>query len=65
MDAKSLKREAMIYSRNKRFFDELKMHERNGDITRQQLLTLRGQALAGNEQEAQKGLGRILRNGED
>ncbi|MDL2206250.1 hypothetical protein LJC33_04985 [Eubacteriales bacterium OttesenSCG-928-N13] len=46
------------------FLKRLKHHHAHSRLTRQQLLTLRGQALAGDLTGAEKGLERILRRKE-
>ena len=56
----SIREDADRYIRNRKFFQELRQRELMGQITRDQRLTLRGQALAGDEEGAQKGLGRLL-----
>ena len=53
--------EASIYLQNRQFFIELRDRAIKGQITREQLLALRGQALAGDAEGAKRGLGKILR----
>ena len=55
-----LRDEADVFIRNQRFLTTLRNLHRTGQITRQQLLTLRGQALKGDEEGARKGLVKVL-----
>lgn len=57
-----VKADAGTYARNHKFLMELREQMRNGRISRQEMLTLRGQALSGDEEGAQKGLARIVRD---
>ena len=53
--------DAGTYTRNHKFLMQLRDLMQNGRITRQEMLTLRGQALAGDSDGAQKGLARLMR----
>ncbi len=57
-DAREIRRDAMRFLRAHEFLRSLNQHR--NDLSRQQLLTLRGQALAGDVDGAMKGLGRLL-----
>lgn len=55
-----IRHDAMIYSDNDKFLRSLRAVYKNGHITRQELLTLRGQALSGDPDGAQKGLEKLM-----
>ena len=54
------KYDAGAYRRNHMFLRQLRELMQSGMITRQELLTLREQALSGDADGAQKGLAKIL-----
>ena len=56
-----MKDDIRVYADNRKILIELRKREHAGEITRQQLLTLRGQVMAGDADGAYKGLARILR----
>ena len=56
----NVRRDADVFIKNRQFLKELRNMELRGRITRQQLLTLRGLALSGDDAGARKGLKKIL-----
>lgn len=58
-DEKSIQKDAMRYLRAREFLDKLRLYRKSIDT--QTYRTLRGQALNGDLQGAEKGLERILR----
>ena len=54
------KYDAGAYRRNHRFLLELRELMKRKMITRQELLTFRGQALSGDSEGAQKGLAKLM-----
>ena len=55
-----IKADAGTYARNHKFLMQLREMMQNGYITRQEMLTFRGQALSGDADGAQKGLARLM-----
>lgn len=58
-DEKSIKKDAMCYLKAREFLDKLRLYRKSIDT--QIYRTLRGQALNGDLQGAERGLERILR----
>lgn len=61
IDIKAIRDEASTYLRNRMLLTEIKHAYINGYIDRQEMLTLRGQALNGDRDGAIKGLARLMR----
>lgn len=59
-DVEGIKADAGTYARNHKFLMLLRETMQAGYITRQEMLTLRGQALSGDADGAQKGLARLM-----
>ena len=55
-----IKADAGTYARNHKFLTQLRETMQAGYISRQEMLTLRGQALSGDTDGAQKGLARLM-----
>ena len=64
IDVRELNASARAYRANHRFLSSLRTAYTRGEITRHELLTLRGQALAGDIDGATKGFAKILRAAE-
>ena len=60
VSSRTIRREAGAYLQNHLIFTDLRDAYRKGKITKQQLLTLRGQVKAGNAADAVNGLGKLL-----
>ena len=58
--SRRIRSEAGGYLKNHIIFTDLRDAYRKGKITKQELLTLRGQVKAGNVAEAMNGLGKLL-----
>lgn len=57
---RNIRQEATVYLNNHPIYTDLRDAYRKGKITRQQLLTLRGQVKAGDVAGAMNGLGKLL-----
>lgn len=57
---RNIRKEATVYLKNHPIYTDLRDAYRKGTITKQQLLTLRGQVKAGDVAGAMNGLGAIL-----
>lgn len=55
-----LQDDAMVYSKNQNFLAKLRSFYRHGMITKQELMTLRGQALSGDSDGASRGLAKLI-----
>lgn len=61
IDTKSVREQASVFLKARPLLDEIRKAYLKNLITKQQLLTLRGQVLNGDSDGAVKGLARLLR----
>lgn len=60
VSSREVRREAGEYLQHRRIYEDLRVAYLRGKITKQQLLTMRGQVKAGDADGAVKGLAKLL-----